>query len=329
VTDTRDALIEWTQAGALSRERLRDAQRAAGVTPDAAQWRNFMERLLVSLGAVLVVAAACFFIAANWQALGRFAKFALVEGAIVAALALVWWRGLDSIGGRAALVSASLLVGVLLALVGQVYQTGADTYELFLTWAVCILPWVVIGREPALWVVWLALVDLAIVLYARTSVARGFGELDLLFMPHEAMWWLLAANGVALAAWELFAAHGGWMAGRWVPRLVAASIGVLVTFVAVRDILDIFRMPNYSGVIAYVAFAAIMVWAYRVRTRDLFMLAGVVASGVTVMAFASGRWLIERDFAGGFLVTGIVVIACGAAGSYWLRRVGAEARVDP
>ena len=133
--------------------------------------------------AVLVTAAACYFVAANWHELGRFAKFALVEAGIVASLAVVWWRGVDTVGGRAALVAASLLMGVLLALVGHVYQTGADTYELFLAWALCILPWVVVGREPALLLVWLALLDIAIALYFRTSVARGFGELDLLFAP--------------------------------------------------------------------------------------------------------------------------------------------------
>jgi uncharacterized membrane protein len=329
MSDARDALIEWTQAGVLARDRLHDAQRAAGVVPGAAQWRSFTERLLVSLGAVLVAAGACYFIAANWQALGRFAKFGLIEGAIVAALALVAWRGLDTIGGRAALIAASLLLGVLLALVGQTYQTGADSYELFVAWALCILPWVVVGREPALWVVWLALVDLAIVLYSRTSVARGLGELGLLFMPRTTAWWLLATNGLALAIWESFAPRVAWMAGRWGPRVVATSIGALVTFVAVADVLEIFRRPDYFGIVAYVAFAAVMLWVYRVLVRDVYMLAGVVASGVIVVGFACGRWLIDRDFAGGFLITGIVVVACAAAGSYWLRSVGREAGREP
>ena len=38
--------------------------------------------------------------------------------------------------GKAVLTLLSLLVGALLALTGQIYQTGADTYELFAWWAV-------------------------------------------------------------------------------------------------------------------------------------------------------------------------------------------------
>ena len=40
----------------------------------------------------------------------------------------VWWRGLNDPGGRASLFAAAILADVLLALVGQVYQTGADTF---------------------------------------------------------------------------------------------------------------------------------------------------------------------------------------------------------
>lgn len=329
MSDARDTLFEWRDAGALPRERLLAALQIAGVAPSPSQWRVFAERLLFVLGAVLVAAAACYFIAANWSALGRYAKFALIEGAVIASLIVIWWRGVDAIGGRAALVAASLFVGVLLALVGQVYQTGADTYELFAAWAICILPWVLLGREPALPVVWLALIDIAIVLYFRTSVARGIGELDLLFTSRAALWWIVAVDSVALVVWEFLTARvGGWFAVRWPARVVATVVGAAVTWLFIWDVFGFGHEDRISGAAAYVAFAGAMFFAYRVRTRDLFMLAGLVTSGVVVVAFICGRWLIEHDAAGGFLLTGIVVVACAAAGSYWLRTVGAEIRSE-
>ncbi|MET0346849.1 MAG: DUF2157 domain-containing protein [Casimicrobiaceae bacterium] len=63
-------------------------------------------------------------------------------------IALAVWRGLDTLPGKAALVVAALLVGALLALVGQVYQTGADRFELFAAWAVAIVAWVLVARMP-------------------------------------------------------------------------------------------------------------------------------------------------------------------------------------
>src|SRR5699024_11365250 len=43
------------------------------------------------------------------------------------------------------LLIASIITGSLLALFGQVYQTGADTWQLFFAWAILITPWE-IGR---------------------------------------------------------------------------------------------------------------------------------------------------------------------------------------
>ena len=67
--------------------------------------------------------------------------------------------------GKAVLLLLGLLTGALLALTGQVYQTGADTYELFGWWAVLILPWVLVGRFSPLWLVWLALLNLTVHFY--------------------------------------------------------------------------------------------------------------------------------------------------------------------
>ena len=330
MSDARDALLEWMEAKALPRERLADALRVAGVTPSPAQWREFTERLLMSLGVILVAAAACFFIAANWQALGRYAKFALIEAGIVTALALVWWRGLDSIAGRAALLAAALLVGVLLALVGQVYQTGADTFELFAAWAICILPWVLVAREPSLWVMWLALVDIAIVLYFRTNVARGVGTLDLLFVSRSALWCVLAIDTAALALWEYVAANrDGWLGVRWAPRTVAAVVAAIVTLLVIGDIVDFGHHDRAWGAAAYAAFAAAMYWAYRVRRRDLVMLAGLVLTAIIVIAVACARYLFDGNESGAFLLTGLVVVACTAGGTWWLKVVADEARARP
>ena len=190
--DARQEVIGWASAGALASERVPDALRVAGVVPSAAQWRVFVERLLAWLGTTLIAAALCYFVAANWHELGRYAKFATVEASLVAAVAVACWQGLDALAGRVALFAAALVTGVLLALIGQVYQTGADVYELFAAWALFILPWVVVGRQPALWLLWIALVDVAVLLLFRTNAARGIDVLDLLFTTRAALWWVLA-----------------------------------------------------------------------------------------------------------------------------------------
>ncbi len=64
-----------------------------------------------------------------------------------------------------ALFAAAVLVGPLLGVYGQTYQTGADPWGLFAFWALLILPWVVVAHFTALWILTIALLDTALVLY--------------------------------------------------------------------------------------------------------------------------------------------------------------------
>ncbi len=310
------------RAGLLPHERVADALRLAGVTPSATQWRAFLDRLLLWMGIAALAAAAVFFVAANWEALGRFGKFALVEGAILVALAICVWRGLDTLAGRASLVAAALLTGALLALVGQVYQTGADTFELFAVWAVAIFAWVVLGCQPALWVIWLVLVNLAIALYYSTF--GGF--LGVVFSPPAALWVLFIVDTAALIVWEALSRRGvAWLEVRWAPRALAVASGTAITFLALWSIFDHWRADGWY-MLPYALWIAAMYWAYRVRSVDLFILAGGVLSLVVVISLGLGRALSGLHDAGSFLFVGLVLIASAAAGAFWLRQVATEER---
>jgi uncharacterized membrane protein len=322
MNDSRTEVLGWAARGLLQGDRVGEALRHAGVTPSAGQWRLFLERVLTWLGIIALTAAVMFFVAANWDALGRFSKFALVEAAIIAALGIAVWRGLDSLAGRAALVAAALLAGVLLALVGQVYQTGADTYELFAAWAAAILVWVAIGRQPALWMIWLALVNIAIALYYSTF--GGF--LGMLFGPTAALWALFAVNTVALAVWEVLASRGvRWLEVRWAPRVLAVAGGTAITALALWSIFEHWRADGWH-LLLYALWIAAIYWAYRVRSVDMFILAGAVLSLVVVMSMGLGRAASDMRNAGSFLFIGLVLIASAAIGAFWLRGVAAEER---
>lgn len=316
----RQEILEWAQAGRIAPERLRRALELGGVLPDRARWRRFLDRLLLWLGAVMLGAAAVFFLAYNWDDLGRFAKFGLAQGLIVGALAVLWWQGLERAAGKAALLAAAIFTGALLALIGQTYQTGADTFELFAAWAAAILPWALLGRFPALWVLWLALVNLAAVLYFQAF--RGlFG---ILFGPERQMWLLLGLNTAALALWEGLAAAGlAWLRERWAPRLIATASGGLATALVLMDIFD--RHVAGLGWLAWLAWMAAGYAAYRRWLKDVYVLAGGVLSAVIVVASLLVRGLSEVRFeAGALLLIGLVVIGVSAAGGYWLRNVANE-----
>ncbi|HSE01125.1 MAG TPA: DUF2157 domain-containing protein [Burkholderiales bacterium] len=315
----RRVILEWAGQGRIAPQNLRAALELGAVLPTAEQWRRFLDRLLLFMGAVMLAASVIFFLAYNWQDLGRYTKFGLVQALLLVALAFVWRLGLERVSGKAALLTAALLTGALLALVGQTYQTGADTYELFAAWAVAILPWVVLARFPALWILWLALVNLAVTLYFQ---AFG-GWLGIVFGPERQLWLLFGLNTAALLAWEAAAAAGvEWLHERWPVRLIATASGVLVTVLAVMAVFDSKYGVAWS-VIAWLAWLGAAYAVYRRRIKDLYMLAGGVLSMIVVVTAFLGKHLIRGE-AGGFLLIGLIVIGMSAAGSYWLKNVATE-----
>lgn len=294
----------------------------APALPDARAWRDFLERLCAYGGALACAAAIVFLVAFNWQAWPPAAKFALLQGALAAAAAAAWRLGTARAAGRVVLLFAMILCGALLAYLGQRYQTGADSYQLFLAWGLLILPWVAASRSVAGWALLLVLANLAAQLYAgRFSPflleALGAGG------PHPALFWL-DLSAAAAAEWlGARLADGGRM--RFLPRLAGAL--VLAVIVA-----------SLSGAIfgggagaAFWAMRAAMILAlagafafYRWR-RDLPMLTLCCMAAIAVATAGFVRLLAEGDpgeFA--LLVIGVFLIAASAGAAVWLR--GQQAR---
>ncbi|MBY8825291.1 DUF2157 domain-containing protein [Sphingomonas colocasiae] len=308
----RTEVLDWLGAGRAVAGREREVLRIADVTPSPADWRTFLGHLTLWLGTVALAAAVIFFFAFNWADLGRFAKFGLVEAAILAGLLACWRLDLDGMPGKAMLVMLSLLTGALLALSGQIYQTGADTYELFAWWAVLILPWVTVSRFSPLWLIWLALINLALFFYF--SLSRSADPL---------LWSMFALNTAALILWE--AAHRAglsWLRDNWPPRLVSIAAGCGATALAVWAIFESDEIAGMRALaaLAYLAWLAALYGWYRHCRPDLFMLAGGVLSLIVTVAAFLTHHMVESG-SGAFLLIGLVVIGMSAGGAIWLKSV--------
>ncbi|HEV2745702.1 MAG TPA: DUF2157 domain-containing protein [Allosphingosinicella sp.] len=310
----RSEVLEWLDSGRVVPGRETEVLRAAGLVPTPADWQAFLGQLALWLGTVALAASVIFFFAFNWDDLGRFAKFGLVQAAIVAGLLVCWRADLDGMVGKAVLLLLSLLVGALLALTGQVYQTGADTFELFAWWALLILPWVLIGRFSPLWLLWLALLNLAVLLYFA------------LFSNGETLLWMLfALNGLALVAVEgARRLDCSWLRDSWTPRLVAMASAGAATALMLWTIMGGGDGFGLLAALAYFAWLAGLYAWYRRARPDLFMLAaGLLSLIVTVAAFLS-RHMLEGGGGAGFLFIGLVVIGMAAGGAVWLKTVAGE-----
>jgi uncharacterized membrane protein len=322
---SRKQIFEWTRQGRLPERSLDEALRIGGAEPTLAQWTRFLDSLALWAGTIFLGVGVIFFIAFNWQVMGRYAKFGLVELCLVVAIAIAWQLGLDRFSGKAVLCAATLLVGALLALVGQTYQTGADPWQLFAVWALMVLPWVAIGRFGVLLFFWVALANLALLLYFQTF-PRFFGLLGLLFSTETLLWTFFILNTVILFLWEFAAQRRiAWLQERWSLRVLAVVSGGLITCLAVSAIFE-FRSHSYKNLLGYLLWLGAFYLIYRHKVLDIFVLAGGVLSVVIVVAAALSYALIDRGGAeGALLLIGLVVIGLSALGGYWLKALAQEA----
>ncbi|MBN2767880.1 MAG: DUF2157 domain-containing protein [Campylobacterales bacterium] len=231
----RDQIILLIEQGHIPKEKIDEALSITKVFPTEKDWFVFIGKLLLWLGSLAIAFSVMFFIAYNIDNIGKFVKFGAVELLIAGSLLAYWRFYSHPIASKVTLLTASILVGVLLALYGITYQTGADSWQLFFTWALLITPWVLIGHFSPLWIMWLMLFNLSLILYYSTF---GFSFFS---------WWapvinlfglLFALNTLALIIWEFLSTKREWLAHHWAIRILALSSGASITLLAMYVIFE-------------------------------------------------------------------------------------------
>jgi uncharacterized membrane protein len=315
------------------------ALQLAQLAPGRTDWLRYINHFLTAIGALLIVSGVATFFAWNWADLDYMVKFALIQAGIAATALLAWRLGIDSIGGRAALFSTAFLVGVLFAVFGQVYQTGADPYGLFVAWSILILPLVIIGRQAALWILLQTLLILALIMYWTQVIdpPNGWWQLAQLLGPLVWLWSTLmdstlaslvfVLNAVALIAWE-YAVNRNvtWVQGRTYPRLIGfgALSCVLIPTVVIIVGASFGEKINLGFIspVLYAAASIVALYYYQFRRPDLLMLTMLVFGAILVFTTFYGRYM--RMDPGGILMLAILLIGQVAGAAYWLRKVSRQ-----
>lgn len=137
------------------------------VYADKKDWKLFLHVFLTGLGAAFLVSGIVFFFAFNWDHLHKFAKLGSIQLLIVGLAVWLLIFKPQELVRNILLTAMSCLVGVLFAVFGQIYQTGANAYDFFLGWTVFIFVWALISDFPPLWLILLVLVHLTLYLYAE------------------------------------------------------------------------------------------------------------------------------------------------------------------
>lgn len=287
------------------------------------QWDLWIPRLLLVVGSALVISGVVYFFAYNWSQIPPIAKFASIQVGIVVAVGAACRYGFTRTNGQVLLVGASVLVGVFLAVFGQIYQTGADAYELFTVWSLLILGWCVISNFAPQWALWLAVTNLALSLW-WVQAALPTEETAMLIYTYLAL-----LNGAALGVREWGTMRGvDWLDPRWTRVLLA--IAVLWAFFVPASILvgtsgmtTSILVTGCIGLIGHVALYTV----YRHVLPDAWAVTATVLSGCLILdlgAFRILRDVLGDNTAATWLTLGLVTLVIFTAATVYLRAVATK-----
>jgi uncharacterized membrane protein len=315
---TPERLQVLARAGVIPRSHLERALQLAVASPERPAWRRFLSTVLMGFGALLVLSGVIYFFAYNWAELHRFAKLGLILAAITASAVTAWRLG-ETLPGQFALLFAAVLVGPLLAVYGQAYQTGADPYQLFLGWSLLILPWVALARFSPLWLLLLLLVNTGLSLYWDQAA-----EADEAWLAFT----LALVNGAAWGAYEFLSwREVSWLQGRWLPRVLALMTMFPLLILGEQLVLDSRDAEQVHG-IGTVLLLVLMAATYafhRLVRAELFLLTLVALCAMTLLSTLAGHFIfgtLDMELPGFFLM-GLILIGEVGLAVLWLR---AEAR---
>lgn len=284
MTPTLRDVYALRRRGLIPADRVAEA--AAAVRDDPA-WAGWAGWALLALGAGHLLSGIVCFFAFNWAEMSAFAKFGVVEAGIVIAAIAAWITGITRPVGQALLIAASVLVGVLLAVIGQVYHTDADAYSLFAAWTLLILPWTLASRSAAHWFLWLVVLNLALLLWGEQAlVPEGYLTSTLLQVA------LGAGVGLFLSLRETAVRFGlGWLAASWT-RLALLAAGLAILFwPSIIYLIDL-QGDAYAPIAMAIALG-IAAAVYRRLLPDFAAMAIVVGFAVLFAIAVGGRLLAE------------------------------------
>jgi uncharacterized membrane protein len=230
--------------------------------------------------------------------------------------------------GRYALLLAFIATGALLALFGQTYQTGADVYELFLTWALLGIILAVAGQWSVTWAAWVLVLNVALWLYSAWRPQSGW--LWLLFgaWGSRSSVLVLLPTIVNVLLWlaivHLRRGRFAALAPAWLERFVLACAVGFATWAGAFAIIGSGLDVNTWGdaltlIIVLGLLAAIAVYTLRQR-RDVFPLALIAASVIALSTTALARFF-DFDEIGMFFVLSLWLIASSTVSGRLLMRV--------
>jgi uncharacterized membrane protein len=175
-------------------------------------------RLLQTFGVTLLLAGLFYYCAFNFQAIPPSVKLSALMSLFFVAMAGFYLARNNALISQLCLFIGVFLIGIFWAVFGQIYQTGADSYMLFLGWGAMALPFVLLKPQAPLIALLVIILELLIFLFAIQVELPSFIQenyqfipmlllpFSLLFMKNKAKWltYFLTLAVLSLATYIIY-----------------------------------------------------------------------------------------------------------------------------
>lgn len=235
--------------------------------PMAMQW------ILFAL--VMIAASLIYLTAANWRLLPDEVK--LIINPLVMVLCAVMSMRASAVWMSALHTMSALMAGLSLAVIGQVYQTGADSLWLFVLWSMLIAPWLYRVNDASF-----------VLLMAVSQVALW---LTVDQMAWDERWYPAWAMILLLGVWRVF----GRCRLSW---LVALGLSVLAVYAATSDWFELSVAQVFCTLMVIISPWLFALWAkVRLPMQQMASVAiGVVGGAMAVFCAVVIGFEIESLF---------------------------------
>lgn len=317
VRATSNLLNELAGNRLINDKSLRQGLHLIGAFPSGKLWKRFIDVGLLALSAAFMTSGVVFFFAFNWASMHRYLKLGLIGSIILALVIFASIKRLNVLSAKISLFAASFLVGALLTVISQSYQSGgADPYRLFLGWAALILGWAIAGSFTPIWFLLIMLVNVGLILYWGQALTG----------PDISMYLtLFGINGLATLVWEL--SHHStfqWLKSRWTPRLFSLIAALALIVPSAQYFFESSfgsREPNLGlAPVAFILFSGSILYYYSRQLLDLFIL---TVGSFGIIAVVTSLLISRLNFgsSGELLFMGLAIIAQAGLAVSWLRKV--------
>lgn len=255
-------------------------------------------------GISLLLAAIIYFFASNWASMERMEKVIVSSGLVALFYAvsflftkLRFMHGTHTYLARLFLVGGCIAFGVSVALLGQIYNSHADSFALFLIWCIPAILFAFITRHTPFYLLSFILIHLTLFLYFYPS----FEQVQYSYEIKIGIYSLFALLNLIL----FMILERGWLQSTALK--VLSFIILQFSLLALSNSFSLDTYGIWLNPLTIAAIAAGFYYFIKIRTDKLILtLNALVASAYVVLKFIE---LAESYYSFVFFVYGLVFVA--------------------